>query len=66
MTVHPKTAAVAAHAKSRIGATLDRLAGYLRIPAISCEPEHAGDVRALAEKIRGELEQLGFTGARLL
>ena len=66
MTVHPKTAAVAAHAKSRIGATLDRLAGYLRIPAISCEPEHAGDVRALAEKIRGDLEQLGFTGARLL
>jgi acetylornithine deacetylase/succinyl-diaminopimelate desuccinylase-like protein len=36
------------------------LCGFLRVPAISCDPEHHGDVRRLAERIRDELSELGF------
>ena len=48
---HPKADAVAARAKERFPATLERLAGYLRHPAISSDPAHAKDVRGLAAKI---------------
>jgi len=57
---------VAARASAAFQDTLDRLGGYLRFPAISCDPEHAGDVRALAAKICNDLESLGLQRARVL
>lgn len=57
---------VAARAKARFSSTLERLTDYLRYPAISCEPEHARDVRALAERIADDLGGLGMERARLL
>lgn len=63
---HPKTSEVAQHASDRYEATLDRLASYLRFPAISCDPSRASDVRALAERIKGDLREMGFANARLL
>lgn len=56
---------VAARAEAHFDRTVARLADYLRHPAISCDPAHAPDVRALAERIRADLEALGFT-SRLL
>jgi acetylornithine deacetylase/succinyl-diaminopimelate desuccinylase-like protein len=63
---HPKVEAVVAHAMSRFDATVAQLSGYLEIPAISCEPEHADDVRALAAKIRDDLETLGMDACQVL
>lgn len=63
---HPKTTEVAKHADARFDATLERLAQYLRFPAISCDPTRAGDVRALASRIQGDLAALGFARARVL
>jgi acetylornithine deacetylase/succinyl-diaminopimelate desuccinylase-like protein len=39
---------------------------YLAIPAISCDPAHAADVRKLAETVRADLEALGLGDARIL
>ena len=39
---------------------LDRLMAFLRIPSISTDQAHAGDVRAAAEWLRGELAGIGF------
>jgi len=58
--------AVADHANDRFDNTLERLNGYLRYPAISCDPAHFDDVRALAGKIRDDLQALGFERARVL
>lgn len=57
---------VKSHALSCLPATLSRLQGYLRIPAISCEPEHHADVEKLARQIRDDLEALGFERARVV
>lgn len=57
---------VAARAREDLEPTLERLAEYLRYPAISCEPDRADDVRALAARIRDDLSELGLDGARLL
>ncbi len=57
---------VAARADAAFDRTLDRLRAYLRFPAISCEKEHAGDVHALASRIRDDLSALGLDRARLL
>lgn len=51
---------VAAHATAVLPSTLERLYGYLRIPAISCEPEHHADVEELARRVTEDLEALGF------
>ncbi|UJR81547.1 M20/M25/M40 family metallo-hydrolase [Sandaracinus amylolyticus] len=66
MTIHPKTHDVAKHADERFEATLERLALYLRFPAISCDRSRAEDVRALATRIKDDLSALGFTDARVL
>jgi len=58
--------AVIDHAMGRFEATVDKLSEYLSIPAISCEPEHADDVRALAAQIRDDLEALGMDACRVL
>jgi acetylornithine deacetylase/succinyl-diaminopimelate desuccinylase-like protein len=63
---HPKVESVAARAEAAIPALLDRLVGYLAIPAISCDPDHAHDVRRLAARVRDDLEHLGMDNARIL
>lgn len=63
---HPQVEAVAAHARGQFEAAIERLSSYLRIPAISCDPEHAGDVRALAARVAADLAALGFDRARVV
>lgn len=63
---HPQVEAVAAKAASQIDATIAQLCGYLEIPAISCDEAHFDDVRALAARIRDDLEALGMADARVL
>jgi len=63
---HSKTEQVAAHARGRTKETLDRLGEYLAFPAISCEPAHASDVKALALRIAEDLRKLSLTNVRLL
>lgn len=57
------TQKVAQRAAARFEQTIARLSEYLRIPAISCEPDHAGDVAALAERIAADLKQLSFSAS---
>lgn len=64
--MHPKTAAVADRVSSSLDAAIARLGAYVRFPAISCDAAHAGDVRALAERIREDLTTVGMSRARLL
>jgi len=63
---HPQIDDVIEHAMERFEATVAQLCGYLEIPAISCEAEHADDVRALAAKIRDDLEGLGMASCQVL
>lgn len=58
--------AVAQLALTRFDETLKTLAEYLAFPAISCDPTHAGDVRALAARVAADLAALGFGDARVL
>ncbi|MCA9571504.1 MAG: M20/M25/M40 family metallo-hydrolase, partial [Myxococcales bacterium] len=58
--------AVAARADAAFEDTLKALGRYLEIPAISCDPDHAEDVRRLAARIRDDLEALGMQRARVL
>ena len=51
---------VAVHARKQVPAAITRLAGYLAVPAISCEREHAADVHTLAENVRDDLRNIGF------
>lgn len=63
---HPKVEEVRARAEARFDDTVERLVGYLRCPAISCDPDHAKDVRELAHRVSDDLSQLGFQRARVL
>ncbi len=58
--------AVAARADARLEHALEALERYVAIPAISCDPAHEADVRALAERVRADLEAIGLERARLL
>jgi acetylornithine deacetylase/succinyl-diaminopimelate desuccinylase-like protein len=58
--------AVAARAKGAFDTTLTRLGEYLSHPAISSDPAHHADVRALAARIAGDLTAMGMSGVRLL
>jgi cysteinylglycine-S-conjugate dipeptidase len=51
---------VKSHALSCLPATLQRLSGYLSIPAISCDAAHHADVQRLSERVRTDLTDLGF------
>ena len=44
----------------------DELEAFLRIPSISTDPEHAGDVRACAEWVAEHLEAAGIPGAEVI
>jgi acetylornithine deacetylase/succinyl-diaminopimelate desuccinylase-like protein len=63
---HPAVDTVASRALASVPAALQRLCGYLRTPAISCDPDHAADVRALAAQVAGDLGALGLDRARVL
>jgi len=62
----PASDAVAARAESQFDATVERLSGYLRYPAISSDRAHHPDVARLAAKIAADLTALGFDDARVL
>lgn len=62
---HPKLDSVVAYAKQHVEHALDRLCGYLTIPAISCDSAHQADIDRLAERISSDLGALGFD-ARVL
>jgi acetylornithine deacetylase/succinyl-diaminopimelate desuccinylase-like protein len=47
--------------KQRRPAHLAKLQELLRIPSVSTDPRHAGDVRRAAEWVRGRLKQAGCT-----
>ena len=55
--------AVLAELDRGLDAALDRLMGFLRIPSISTDPAHAGDVRKAAAWLRDEIAGLGFEAA---
>jgi acetylornithine deacetylase/succinyl-diaminopimelate desuccinylase-like protein len=57
---------VAARAAAAQEQTLSDLIRYLAVPAISCDPEHHGDVHALAALIRDDLAAAGLDEARVL
>lgn len=63
---HPAVEAVAARARRQVPAAVEALCDYLRTPAISCDPAHAADVRALAARVAADLAALGFDNARAL
>ncbi len=63
---HPAVEAVAALAARQVPDTLQALIGYLSFPAVSCDPKHHDDVRALAARIRDDLQSLGLDNARIL
>jgi len=58
--------AVASRAEQAIPEALDQLGEYLAIPAISCEQAHFDDVRALARRVRDDLEGIGLEHARVV
>ncbi len=57
---------VKSHALSCLPATMQRLASYLAIPAISCDEAHEPDVHRLAERIAADVVALGFSNCRVL
>ena len=57
----PRAQQVAAAAEARFDATVAHLSEYLATPAISCDPAHAGDVRALCAQVAADLAALGLT-----
>jgi acetylornithine deacetylase/succinyl-diaminopimelate desuccinylase-like protein len=60
----PHSASVALRARTALPSAIESLCGYLRIPAISCDPAHHADVRALAARIAADLASLGLDNAR--
>jgi acetylornithine deacetylase/succinyl-diaminopimelate desuccinylase-like protein len=63
---HPHIDDVVAAALGGVPRGIEELCECLRIPAISCDPAHAGDVRALAAHVRDQLAALGLHRARVL
>jgi cysteinylglycine-S-conjugate dipeptidase len=57
---------VATHADARFDDAVELLSRYLRLPAISCDKAHHGDVRALAGLVCDDLAALGLDNARVL
>lgn len=64
--VHQKLAAVVNNVQGSREAAIERLSGFLKIPAISCDAAHFADVRKLAEHVRADLARAGFDNCRVL
>ncbi len=62
----PAAAAALTYASEHFDDAVALLSEFLAIPAISCDPEHAGDVQALAEHIADHLRTLGPSQCELL
>jgi len=45
---------------------LEDLKGWLRIPSISTQPEHAGDIRRAAEYAADQLRHIGFENVEVI
>lgn len=60
MSVPPLVDRVRLRAEENFDRTIERLARYLAIPAISCRAEHHADVARLAAEVAGDLGSLGF------
>lgn len=58
--------AVADRAAAAFDATIAQLSSYLAIPAISCDPAHAADVRRLAATVCADLTKVGMEHSRVL
>ncbi|MFD4629562.1 dipeptidase [Streptomyces sp. NPDC058284] len=57
--------AVRTYIENHRAAFLDDLSEWLRIPSVSAQPDHAGDVRASAEWLAGRLKETGFPVAEV-
>ncbi|QIP84773.1 dipeptidase [Streptomyces sp. Tu 2975] len=57
--------AVRTYIQQHRAAFLDDLAEWLRIPSVSAQPEHDGDVRRSAEWLAGKLAETGFPVAEI-
>jgi acetylornithine deacetylase/succinyl-diaminopimelate desuccinylase-like protein len=57
--------AVRTYIQQHRAAFLDDLAEWLRIPSVSAQPEHDGDVRRSAEWLAGKLSETGFPVAEI-
>ncbi|MFV0386122.1 dipeptidase [Paracoccus sp. (in: a-proteobacteria)] len=60
MTDQARLSEVLAKLDQGRGAAVDRLLEFLRIPSVSTDPAHRGDVRQAAEWLRDQLDSLGF------
>ena len=60
MPASPQIEKVLSTLDKQLPQALDRLMDFLRIPSISTDPAHRGDVRAAAEWLRDERAALGF------
>ncbi len=54
------------HVRAHRGAHLEELKELLRIPSISAQPDHKGDVRAAAEWMLAALVTAGMENGRLI
>jgi acetylornithine deacetylase/succinyl-diaminopimelate desuccinylase-like protein len=59
------TAAAQSYARSRRGATLDRLHRLLEYPTVSAEPRHAKDMNACAASLARTLGHIGLRDVRI-
>ncbi len=57
--------AVRTYIQNHRAAFLDDLAEWLRIPSVSAQPDHAGDVRRSAEWLAAQLKETGFPTAEV-
>lgn len=57
--------AVRTYIQNHRAAFLDDLAEWLRIPSVSAQPDHAGDVRRSAEWLAARLKETGFPTAEI-
>ncbi|MER6994158.1 dipeptidase [Streptomyces sp. NPDC000410] len=64
MSATPDTA-VRTYIEQHSAAFLDDLAAWLRIPSVSAQPEHDGDVRLSAEWLTAKLKETGFPTAEI-
>jgi acetylornithine deacetylase/succinyl-diaminopimelate desuccinylase-like protein len=60
------TTAAIAFAQENKGRFVEELKALLRIPSVSTDPEHVGDVRRAAEFVAAELERIGMENVRLI
>jgi acetylornithine deacetylase/succinyl-diaminopimelate desuccinylase-like protein len=64
--VKTKMTAAIAFAQENKGRFVEELKALLRIPSISTDPEHVGDVRRAAELVAAELKRIGMENVRLI